>query len=124
MACSCLSRAGGRLRLVHVGAALHLSSPALAAAGAQGGGKCSVPLLFPGDADGEAQLLPAAGALLVPPLEILKGLGLRIIYSYAGKGAFTFPSFCASCFSYGSLDQSFDSLFAFSGQWKRIHPLI
>lgn len=34
------------------------------------------------------------------------------------------PWLCASCFSYGSLDHSFDSLFAFPGHWKRIDPLI
>lgn len=68
---------------------LHIHHPPSAAAGAQGG-KCFVPLLFPGDADGEAGLLPAAEALPVLPLEILKGLGLHTIYSYVGKGLFAF----------------------------------
>ena len=56
---------------------LCIHHPPLAAAGPQGG-KCFVPLLFPGDADGEEGLLPAAGALPVLPLEILKGLGLCV----------------------------------------------
>lgn len=43
------------------------------------GGKCFVPHLFPGDAEGEAGLLPAL------PLETLKALGVPIIYSMWGK---------------------------------------
>lgn len=37
------------------------------------------PTLFPGDAEGEAELLPAL------PLETLKALGVPIIYSMWGK---------------------------------------
>lgn len=50
-------------------------------------------LLFPGDAEGEAGLLSAARALPVQPFEMLMGLGLYIIYSYAGKGIFAFPGY-------------------------------
>lgn len=69
----CPSRAEGHLRLICGSAALH-----------------SLPTLGCCRGTQRKMLLPAAGALPVLPLEILKGLGLRIIYFYAGKGVFTF----------------------------------
>lgn len=111
MACSCPSRAKGCLWFVRVHATLH-PPLTLGCCRAQRG-RCFVPLLFPGDAEGEAELLPAARALCCLEKYSRDRVCVCVTHFLYKKRWICITWFYTSCFNYGSLDHSFDLLFSF-----------